>query len=435
MRESCVCRLVVRMQDGRREGQVVGGRRRWSAGGGGVGEKRRSWHISCDGSTPSVNAGDCGEAGDNNGNLGLGCFWLGSVTIKVFMYIDFMPQIIMSNALHLSSDLSDSECFQKQDILEDTVILDHEKDIDEVKLKSSDLEKFEEQCKENVDISSPNVVLDKQEFKELSERGTNVEITGCDNSELAFCDSKSIVHGEKNSSFVKGDQSQLEEYSNAHFSSSNPRESQCFEKHDILDDTGLSFVEVLSISGDLVNFEAQSKEKVDVSIPNDACNEQKVKEVEERDVNGELTVADEVSSSLEEIQRGKEEKEEAPDQQLVLSEDIHGSQGCNDSKFPEVPCVQPSQPLMAVKPKRRLRPASSVMLKNINILDFDDATTMPKQHNGKRGGNEDSRKITQEAMTFLEKRWPLLLIQEPEWVLHEYPQQTIFNTSASFNLC
>ncbi|KAL8237582.1 hypothetical protein R6Q59_018663 [Mikania micrantha] len=331
-----------------------------------------------------------------------------------------------SNAPDLSSDLSDSECFQKQNILEDTVTLDHEKDIDEVKLKSSDLEKFEEQCKENVDISSPNVVLDKQEFKELSERGTNVEITGCDNSELAFCDSKSIVHGEKSPSFVKGDQSQLEEYarltfnSNAHFSSSNPRESQCFEKHDILDDTGLSFVEVLSISGDLVNFEAQSKEKVDVSIPNDACNEQKVKEVEERDVNGELTVADEVSSSLEEIQPGKEEKEvnapntssdlegsksvgntEAPDQQLVLSEDILSSQGCNDIKFPEVPCVQPSQPLMAVKPKRRLRPASSVMLKNINILDFDDATTMPKQRNGKRGGNEDGRKITQGSISLL----------------------------------
>ncbi|KAD7477527.1 hypothetical protein E3N88_00663 [Mikania micrantha] len=145
----------------------------------------------------------------------------------------------------------------------------------------------------------------------------------------------------------------------------------------------------------------RGEEIVDVSIPNDACNEQKVKEVEERDVNGELTVADEVSSSLEEIQPGKEEKEEAPDQQLVLSEDILSSQGCNDIKFPEVPCVQPSQPLMAVKPKRRLRPASSVMLKNINILDFDDATTMPKQRNGKRGGNEDGRKITQGSISLL----------------------------------
>ncbi|GKD24793.1 hypothetical protein Tco_1231007, partial [Tanacetum coccineum] len=45
---------------------------------------------------------------------------------------------------------------------------------------------------------------------------------------------------------------------------------------------------------------------------------------------------------------------------------------------------------------RRLRPASSVMLMNINILEFDEATKMPKHHHGKSGEKEDvGRKRTQ----------------------------------------
>ncbi|XP_076959492.1 kinesin-like protein KIN-6 [Bidens hawaiensis] len=86
---------------------------------------------------------------------------------------------------------------------------------------------------------------------------------------------------------------------------------------------------------------------------------------------------------------------ESPDQQLVLHEDVISSQSCNASKLPEVPHVQPSQPLPAVKPKRRLHPASS-LIKNITSLEFDDATTMPKQHrHGKRDENEDGRIRTQ----------------------------------------
>ncbi|PWA82618.1 hypothetical protein CTI12_AA174080 [Artemisia annua] len=50
----------------------------------------------------------------------------------------------------------------------------------------------------------------------------------------------------------------------------------------------------------------------------------------------------------------------------------------------------------------RLRPASSVMLRNINILEFDDATEMPKQNHGKRGEKEDvGKKRTQGNISLL----------------------------------
>ncbi|KAK9062749.1 hypothetical protein SSX86_019938 [Deinandra increscens subsp. villosa] len=445
------------------------------------------------------------------------------------------PEKEESIAQDSSSDISDSECFQKQDILDDTVTIDHEINSDEVKLKSGYHEKFEERSKEEFDVSSPNVLLDNQGFKETKERGTHGEATGCDDLGSAVCESELHVNGENIASYLKGDQQQYEDDSNACFSSSNPSESQCFEKQDILDDTGISFVEVISISDDLAKIEDQSKEvkfvfkngyeglcitnridncsfilirklmfqvqmfrvinkisreyvvlksyqyhmilkrlktrkidvsspnvsspnvscdkqefkgissvevmsisddlekiedkckeKVDVSSPNVLCDKQEIKEVEERDANEEVTVADEVSSSLEEVQPEQEEKEvnvpttssdlevsksirntqfivstEARDQQVVLPEDVISSQSCNASKLLEVPSVQPSQPLTSTKPKRRLRPASSVMLKNINISDFDDATTMPKQRTGKRGENEDGRKITPGGISLL----------------------------------
>ncbi|MFS8006892.1 hypothetical protein Hanom_Chr14g01254511 [Helianthus anomalus] len=41
------------------------------------------------------------------------------------------------------------------------------------------------------------------------------------------------------------------------------------------------------------------------------------------------------------------------------------------------------------------------MLKNINILEFDDATTMPKHRHGKINENEDGRKRTQGSNALL----------------------------------
>ncbi|KAI7751137.1 hypothetical protein M8C21_008715, partial [Ambrosia artemisiifolia] len=189
---------------------------------------------------------------------------------------------------------------------------------------------------------------------------------------------------------------------------------------------GVSFVDVTSINDDLEMFEDHSEEKIDVSNPNLVSDKQEFKEVDETDANLEVAVA-EVSSSLEEVQREQDEKKvkvpvsssdlegskpvsntqfidstEAQDSQLVPPEEITISHCCNDSKLLEVPSVQPSKPLMGAKPKRRLRPASSVMLKNVNILEFDDATTMSKQHrHGKRDENEDSRKRTQGSNALL----------------------------------
>ncbi|KAI7751132.1 hypothetical protein M8C21_008710, partial [Ambrosia artemisiifolia] len=136
-----------------------------------------------------------------------------------------------------SSDLSDSECFQKQDILHDTVTIDHEITPVQVKLKGSHLERFKEQSKErNVDVSSPNAVLDKQDFQETEQKVTSGVIKGCDNLESAVGDSELHIRGTTNSSFVKGDQGQHEEDSSTQSSSSDPGESQFFEKQDLLND-------------------------------------------------------------------------------------------------------------------------------------------------------------------------------------------------------
>ncbi|XP_076953312.1 kinesin-like protein KIN-6 [Bidens hawaiensis] len=321
-----------------------------------------------------------------------------------------------SNA-QVSSHAVKMECIKKKQIATDAVTAS-------VPLVSDCFNTIDlENQKVEVDHAlCPNVVLDKQEFKASEERVTNGDITGCDNLESTVCDSELHVHGENNSSFVKEDRSEHGEDANAHVSSSHLCESQCDEKQDILDDTGISFGEV--ISGDLEKFEDQSEEILDL-FPNAVCDKQELNEVEKTEAGGEVAVADEVSSSMAEVQQEHKQKEnkhwvnapissselegskfvgntqlidltESPDQQLVLHEDVISSQSCNASKLPEVPHVQSSQPLPIVKPKRTLRPASSVMLKNMNILEIDDATSMPKQHrHGKRNETEDGRKRTQ----------------------------------------
>ncbi|MFS7898277.1 hypothetical protein Hanom_Chr00s019562g01759111 [Helianthus anomalus] len=77
-----------------------------------------------------------------------------------------------------SSGFSESEGFQTQDVLQDNVTIDHEITPVQVISKCSRLEHSEERSKENVDISSPAVVLDKQELQETEERVTDGEITG-----------------------------------------------------------------------------------------------------------------------------------------------------------------------------------------------------------------------------------------------------------------
>ncbi|MFS8006895.1 putative plus-end-directed kinesin ATPase [Helianthus anomalus] len=231
-----------------------------------------------------------------------------------------------------SSGFSESEGFQTQDVLQDNVTIDHEITPVQVISKCSRLEHSEERSKENVDISSPAVVLDKQELQETEERVTDGEITGCDNPESAVCDSVLHVHGQ----------------------------------HE----------EDVSISDDLEKFEDHSNEKIEVSSPNLVCDKQDFKEVKETDANGEVTVAEEVSASPEEVQQESHEKEvnvpisssdlegsksvsntqlidsTAQDSHSALPEKVISSRCCTDSKLLEVPSVHPSKPLTAVKPKR-----------------------------------------------------------------------------------
>ncbi|KAJ0702329.1 putative plus-end-directed kinesin ATPase [Helianthus annuus] len=259
-----------------------------------------------------------------------------------------------------SSDFGESEGFQTQDILQDNVTIDHEITPVQVISKCSRLEHFEERSKENVDISSPAVVLDKQELLETEERVTDGEITGCDNPESAVCDSELHVHGQH-------------------------------------EEDGVSSVEVISIPDDLEKFEDHSNEKIEVST----SPEEVQQESHEKEVNVPISSSDlEGSKSVSNTQLI--DSTEAQDSHLALPEEVISSRCCTDSKLLEVPSVHPSKPLTAVKPKRRLRPASSVMLKNISILEFDDATTMPKQHrHGKRDENEDGRKRTQGSNALL----------------------------------
>ncbi|KAL7611733.1 hypothetical protein Lser_V15G05166 [Lactuca serriola] len=211
-------------------------------------------------------------------------------------------------------------------------------------------ETFEDQCNEKIDVKNTNIVLDEQEFKEVEEREANGEIAGCDTSVPAGAESafSCVLEDEVSSSPLK---------------ENHPKQEQ--------------------------------KEKFDVSDTNLSLDKQEFKENEEKETNGEIT--DEVSSSpLKEDQSKQEEKEkqkEEEKQDIVCCEDV------NESKLQEASNIQPCKSSSAVKPKRRLRPVSSVMLRNINILDSVDATEMTKH--GKRGVEKDVEKRTQGSISLM----------------------------------
>ncbi|CAH1435546.1 unnamed protein product [Lactuca virosa] len=211
-------------------------------------------------------------------------------------------------------------------------------------------ETSEDQCNEKIDVLNTNIVLDEQEFKEVEERESNGEIAGCDTAAPAGAESafSCVLEDEVSSSPLKENQ---------------PKQEQ--------------------------------KEKFDVSNTNLSLDKQEFKENEEKETNGEIT--DEVSSSpLKEDQTKQEEKQKQKEKEkqdipnLVCCEDVN-----EKSNLQEASNIQSS----AVKPKRRLRPVSSVMLRNINILDSVDATEMPKH--GKRGVEKDVEKRTQGSISLM----------------------------------
>ncbi|KAJ9542378.1 hypothetical protein OSB04_028884 [Centaurea solstitialis] len=365
-----------------------------------------------------------------------------------------------------SSDHCESECIEKQNLLDGAVARSVAVDLDCLSTVSLSLEEYnnkgvssvevvsisrnlEEQRDEEVDVSNTNVV-DKQEFQEVEGKEANEPISAGQGSVVP-----SVVK-EEVASFLEEGQPEQEE-----------------------------------------------KEKVDVPSTN-VVDEQDFKEVEEKEANGEIsdchtsdsagqgsvlpsTVEDESSSFLEEDQQHEEKEvsvsisssnleglkcmenrqaldDEIADQQLACPEDVIGSQVCNVTK-PSIfvfqihhphnlyghplpptsgttittavagtidtgtgtsdPSVDTSEtPVdisgtsgtiettagttettagtiettpIYIKSFSRLRPASSVMLRNVNILDIDDAAEIPK---GKRGEKEDGRKRTQVSDAF-----------------------------------
>ncbi|KAL4578957.1 hypothetical protein LXL04_015091 [Taraxacum kok-saghyz] len=231
--------------------------------------------------------------------------------------------------------------------------------------ESSGPETYEEQSKnmdEKVDIPSTNGVsdFDKQELKEVDEKEENGETSGCDG----------LAPGGGESDVCVGLEDEV--------SSSPLVEPKQEEKE------GISPVAVISISSDVEKLEEQCKEEVVL------FDKQEIKEDKEiAAANG-----NEISSTLEEgqPQQQQDEKQDIPDPKLVCPVDV--------IKLTDSSNIQPNQKSSAVKPKRRLRPASSVMLRNINVMDSFDETEMPKH--GKRGGEkDDGGKRTQGSISLM----------------------------------
>ncbi|KAI3724377.1 hypothetical protein L2E82_36149 [Cichorium intybus] len=271
---------------------------------------------------------------------------------------------------------------------------------------------------EKADVSSTNVVFDKQEFKEVEEKDVITELAGCDGLPPAGSESVLfVVHeDEVSSSPLKEDQPKHEEEvidqkvdeSSTNIVSDKLEIKEVEEKEANGELAGDGDLEVSDVHEDEVsstleeNQQKQEEKEIDqefdVSSSNIVSDKQEIKEVEEVEVNGELAVdgelkvsdvnEDEVSSTFEENQQKQEEKEDIVNTKSVCTEDV--------SKLPVVSNIQVSS---AMKPKRRLRPASSVMLRNINILDSIDATEMPKH--GKRGEKDVGEKRTQGSITLM----------------------------------
>ncbi|KAI3518072.1 hypothetical protein L1887_06447 [Cichorium endivia] len=315
---------------------------------------------------------------------------------------DFSSEIAGCDNLE-SGINNDSELFIKEDEISSFVNEDQHQHTEE----------------EKADVSSTNVVFDKQEFKEVEEKDVITELAGCDSSPPAGGESDLfVVHeDEVSSSPLKEDQPKQEEKeidqkvdeSSTNIISDKQEIKEVEEKEANGELTGDGDLEVSDVHEDEVSStleenqqkqeEKEIDQKFDVSSSNIVSDKQEIKEVEEKEANGELAVdgelkvsdvnedEDEVSSTFEENQQKQEEKEDIINTKSVCPEDV--------SKIPAVSNIELSS---AMKPKRRLRPASSVMLRNINILDSIDATEIPKH--GKRGEKEVEKR-TQGSITLM----------------------------------
>ncbi|MFS7898278.1 hypothetical protein Hanom_Chr00s019562g01759121 [Helianthus anomalus] len=118
-----------------------------------------------------------------------------------------------------------------------------------------------------------------------------IPVFGCDNPESAVCDSVLHVHGQHEEDVsISDDLEKFEDHSNeVKFISRN------------------NYLGVVHNNQNRYLFFID--QKIEVSSPNLVCDKQDFKEVKETDANGEVTVAEEVSASPEEVQQESHEKE------------------------------------------------------------------------------------------------------------------------------
>ncbi|XP_057503208.1 kinesin-like protein KIN-6 isoform X1 [Actinidia eriantha] len=108
--------------------------------------------------------------------------------------------------------------------------------------------------------------------------------------------------------------------------------------------------------------------------------------------NSLLVIANDACYSVEGYQSDNEDSEERLDQPIMPKEDV-----APESEPKLNAC---GKTLGAEKPKRRLLPASSILLKNINSLDFEDENGKPKGTRGEKLA-PDERNRTQGSISLL----------------------------------
>ncbi|XP_071695265.1 kinesin-like protein KIN-6 [Rutidosis leptorrhynchoides] len=309
-----------------------------------------------------------------------------------------------------SLDPNELECLQKQDILDDikqsdcdtfeSAVINSEVIVhgDETSsLVKGDLcqHKEEESSAQRLvsDLCESDLVKDVLEDKEVSLDGVISISSDDEKCEELFNEQgfKEVVGKEADEEFAVADSSKL--LSVAEDENSSTSEEKQEE----------SSVEVIAVSSDSdrVTSEEQINEKVDVSCSNAVLNEQDFKEVVKKEADENIADSSKLPPVAEDEKLStSEEIEVVSDKTFVLKDDVT-TRGCKASKLSEATNAQLCQPVTSMKPKRRLRPASSVMLRNINVADFDDATELPK-HQGKRGEKQDAaKKLTQGSISLL----------------------------------
>ncbi|KAI6687653.1 hypothetical protein NL676_024481 [Syzygium grande] len=108
-------------------------------------------------------------------------------------------------------------------------------------------------------------------------------------------------------------------------------------------------------------------------------------------------------SSVELDQLLSEDNEKSPDQPASVDKDLESTQACSFGSSEEAePGLNSSYKCPSLeKPKRRLLPASSILLRDMSALDVEDEMEKPKGNRGQKKLPGEERKRTQGSTTLL----------------------------------